>query len=47
MPTQWPISDLFVAELKAACRVAKVNAMDRVLVRKGPLVISDVAGLSS
>ncbi|KAJ4335916.1 hypothetical protein N0V87_005772 [Didymella glomerata] len=34
LPTPWPISDIFVAELKAACKVAKANAEKSVLVHK-------------
>ncbi|KAL1643572.1 hypothetical protein SLS61_009200 [Didymella pomorum] len=29
LPYQWPISDVFVAELRAACKVAEANAKER------------------
>jgi hypothetical protein len=46
LPTPWPISDIFVAELKAACKVAKANAEKSVLVHKSNKVAGAAAAKS-
>ena len=46
LPNQWPISDVFVAELKAACKVAKANAEERVLVQKSNKVVGTASAQS-
>jgi len=47
LPTQCPISDMFVAELKAACKVAKTNAEESLLVQKSQIAIGTAAAQSS
>ncbi|KAF3049346.1 hypothetical protein E8E11_002861 [Didymella keratinophila] len=47
LPTQWPISDIFVAESKPACKVAKTNAEESLLLQKSQMAIGTAAAQSS
>lgn len=54
LPSPWPISDLFVSDLKAACRMAQINAENDGPVSKSrqtdevtPLKIGDIVELKN
>lgn len=42
LPSPWPISDVFICELKAACRVAKVHVEESVLKLKDQKAVTPV-----
>ncbi len=44
LPCTWPISEIFIAELRSACRVAKVNKEGRIVASKNPDAIKAATG---